>query len=336
LSQIFTIFVTIIILHKVRFMINYDLLSLVEKVLGKGRRTSGNNYSFFSPFISHYKPKLEIDLTVNNNRENPWHCWVSNAKGRSIISLFKKVKAGKQYLDDLNKILKTKNLYIQNNKETKEELVLPKEFISLYKFPTIKDIQIKMQIKQALNYLKSRGIGRTDILRYGIGYCPNGNYSGRIVVPSYDDNFNLNFFVSRSIFEEDTLKYKNPKWSKDVIGFESFINWEEPITLVEGVFDAITARYNTIPLFGKIIQPKLMEKILLRKPPKVIVALDNDAVNDSIKISSKLLCEGIEVSMVKMEQKDINEMGFKNFVGIKNETKTTDSYDIIKQRIIYA
>jgi succinyl-CoA synthetase alpha subunit len=74
----------------------------------------------------------------------------------------------------------------------------------------------------------------------------------------------------------------------------------------------------------------------LRKPPKVIVALDNDAVNDSIKISSKLLCEGIEVSMVKMEQKDINEMGFKNFVGIKNETKTTDSYDIIKQRIIYA
>lgn len=95
-------------------MINYDLLSLVEKVLGKGRRTSGNNYSFFSPFISHYKPKLEIDLSVNNNSENPWHCWVSNAKGRSIVSLFKKLKVGRQYQEDLNKILKTKNLYIQN------------------------------------------------------------------------------------------------------------------------------------------------------------------------------------------------------------------------------
>lgn len=327
---------TSIILHKVRFMINYDLLSLVEKVLGKGRRTSGNNYSFFSPFISHYKPKLEIDLSVNNNSENPWHCWVSNAKGRSIVSLFKKLKVGRQYQEDLNKILKTKNLYIQNKKVEQEQLTLPKEFISLYQFPKIKDIQIKMQMKQALNYLKSRGIGRTDILRYGIGYCPSGNYSGRIIVPSYDDNFNLNFFVSRSIFEEDVLKYKNPKWSKDVIGFESFINWEEPVTLVEGVFDAITARYNAIPLFGKIIQPRLMEKILLRKPPKVIVALDNDAMNDAIKISSKLLCEGIEVSMVKMEQKDINEMGFKDFVGVKQETKPTDSYDIIKQRILYA
>lgn len=317
-------------------MINYDLLSLVEKVLGKGRRTSGNNYSFFSPFISHYKPKLEIDLTVNNNGENPWHCWVSNAKGRSIVSLFKKVKAGKQYIDDLNKILKTKNLYIKNKTETKEELVLPKEYIKLYEFPKIKDIQVKMQMKQALGYLKSRGIGRTDILRYGIGYCPNGSYSGRIIVPSYDENFNLNFFVSRSIFEEDTLKYKNPKWSKDVIGFECFIDWDEPITLVEGVFDAITARYNVIPLFGKIIQPKLREKILLRKPPKVIVALDNDAYSDALKISSSLISDGMNVSIVQMKSKDINEMGFNDFSSLKSVTPTTDSYEIIKQRILYA
>ena len=317
-------------------MINYDLLSLIEKVLGKGRRTSGNNYSFFSPFISHYKPKLEIDLTVNNNGENPWHCWVSNAKGRNIVTLFKKVKAGKQYLDDLNKILKTKNLYIKDKTETKEDLVLPKEYIKLYEYPKIKDIQVKMQMKQALNYLKSRGIARTDILRYGIGYCPNGSYSGRIIVPSYDENFNLNFFVSRSIFEEDTLKYKNPKWSKDVIGFDCFIDWDEPVTLVEGVFDAITARYNSVPLFGKIIQPKLRERILLRKPPKIIVALDNDAYSDAIKISSSLLSEGINVSIVQMQSKDINEMGFKNFSSLKSVTPTTDSYDIIKQRILYA
>ena len=317
-------------------MINYDLLSIVEKVLGKGRKTSGNNYSFFSPFISHYKPKLEIDLTVNNNGENPWHCWVSNAKGRSIVSLFKKVKAGKQYFDDLNKILKTKNLYIKNKTETKEELVLPKEFIHLYQFPKIKDIQVKMQMRQALNYLKSRGIGRTDILRHGIGYCSNGSYSGRIIVPSYDENFNLNFFVSRSIFEEDTLKYKNPKWSKDVIGFDCFIDWDEPVTLVEGVFDAITARYNAVPLFGKIIQPKLRERILLRKPTKIIVALDNDAYSDAIKISSSLLSDGINVSIVQMQSKDINEMGFNNFSDLKSVTPITDSYDIIKQRILYA
>ena len=318
-------------------MINYDLLNVIEKVLGKGRRTSGNNYSFFSPFINHYKPKLEIDLSVNNNGQNFWHCWVSNAKGRDIISLFKKLKIEKSYMDTLYKIVKRKNLYLNSNDSKKDELIkLPNEFIKLYEYPITKDIQIKMQMKQALDYLKSRWISRTDILRYNIGYCPNGNYSGRIVVPSYDENFNLNFFVSRSIFEDDVLKYKNPKWSKDVIGFESFINWNEPVTLVEGVFDAITASYNAVPLFGKIIQPKLMEKILLRKPPKVIVALDNDAISDSIKISSSLLREGIDVSVVRMEQKDINEMGFRDFSNLKSITPQTDSYDIIKQRIMYA
>ena len=96
-------------------MINYDLLNLIEKVLGKGRRTSGNNYSFFSPFVSHYKPKLEIDLTANNNGQNFWHCWVSNAKGRDIISLFKQIKVEKSYMTDLYKIVKTKNLYINSD-----------------------------------------------------------------------------------------------------------------------------------------------------------------------------------------------------------------------------
>jgi DNA primase len=318
-------------------MINYDLLSVIEKILGKGRITSGNNYSFFSPFINHYKPKLEIDLTANNNGQNFWHCWVSNAKGRDIISLFKKIKVEKSYMDTLYKIVNRKNLYLNSNDNKKEEsITLPNEFVKLYEYPIIKDIQVKMQMKQALNYLKSRGIIRTDILRYNIGYCANGVYSGRIIVPSYDANFNLNFFVSRSIFEEDTLKYKNPKVSKNIIGFECFINWNEPVTLVEGVFDAITARYNAIPLFGKIIQPRLMEKIVLCKPPKVIVALDNDAISDSIKISSMLIREGIDVSFVKMELKDINEMGFKDFSSLKLVTPTTDSYDIIKQRIMYA
>jgi DNA primase len=193
-----------------------------------------------------------------------------------------------------------------------------------------------MQLKQAINYLKKRGISRTDMIRYDIGYCPNGSYSGRIIVPSYDDNFNLNFFVSRSIFEEDTLKYKNPKWSKDVIGFDSFINWDEHITLVEGVFDAISARYNTIPLFGKLMSNLLKEKILLRKPPKVIVALDNDARKDALNISSYLVANGINVSIINLEQKDVNEVGFKEFTSIKRKTKNTDTYDIIKQRILNA
>ena len=316
-------------------MINHDLLHLLEQVLGKGKKTSGNNYSFFSPFVSHYKPKLEIDLSVNSKNQNFWHCWVSNEKGRTIQSLFKRIRVDRQHYETLNRILKTKALHTWKDSTKKEEkLRLPHEFVRLTDFGSIRDITIAMQIKQASSYLKSRGILSTDIFRYNIGYCPNGTYGGRIIVPSYDENLKLNFFVSRTIFEDVNSKYKNPPISKNVIGVQSLINWDEPITLVEGVFDAISARFNPIPLFGKIVQPLLKEKILIRKPPKVIVALDSDAIKDSIKICEWLISNGIKTSMVKLPDKDINEFGFQRFSEYIEILPSVDGFDLMKERIL--
>ena len=316
-------------------MINYDLLHLLEQVLGKGRKTSGDNYSFFSPFVSHYKPNLEINLAPNSKNQNFWHCWISNEKGRTIQSLFKRIRVDRQHYETLNRILKTKALHTWKDSTKKEEkLRLPQEFVRLTDFGSIRDITIAMQIKQALSYLKSRGILSTDIFRYNIGYCPNGTYGGRIIVPSYDENLKLNFFVSRTIFEDVNSKYKNPPISKNVIGFQSLINWDEPITLVEGVFDAISARFNPIPLFGKIVQPLLKEKILIRKPPKVIVALDSDAIKDSIKICEWLISNGIKTSMVKLPDKDINEFGFQRFSEYIEILPSVDGFDLMKERIL--
>ena len=316
-------------------MINHDLLHLLEQVLGKGKKTSGDNYSFFSPFVSHYKPKLEINLASNSKNQNFWHCWVSNEKGRTIQSLFKRIRVDRQHYETLNRILKTKALHTWKDSTKKEEkLRLPQEFVRLTDFGSIRDITIAMQIKQASSYLKSRGILSTDIFRYNIGYCPNGTYGGRIIVPSYDENLKLNFFVSRTIFEDVNSKYKNPPISKNVIGFQSLINWDEPITLVEGVFDAISARFNPIPLFGKIVQPLLKEKILIRKPPKVIVALDSDAIKDSIKICEWLISNGIKTSMVKLPDKDINEFGFQRFSEYIEILPSVDGFDLMKERIL--
>lgn len=316
-------------------MINHNLLSLLEKVLGKGKKTSGANYIFFSPFISHYKPKLEINFEANNRGEHYWHCWVSNEKGRSIYSLFKKMKLNRSYFDDLSRVVKVEGLYTFNKIDNAEcTLGLPNEFIKLIDTVIIKDVSIKIQLKQAIMYLKNRGVLITDILRYNIGYCPTGKYSGRVVIPSYDANFMLNYFITRTIFDDVGLTYKNPKVNKDVIGFESMINWDEPITIVEGIFDAISVRYNAIPLFGKTMLPLLKERILIRKPPMIYVALDTDAIVDSINICDYLISNGINVSLVKMPGKDANELGFDNFNDIRVKSKAINQLDLIKERII--
>ncbi len=79
----------------------------------------------------------------------------------------------------------------------------------------------------------------------------------------------LNFFVGRDIFESK-MKYRNSPTPKDVVGFELFINWDEPIVLCEGPFDAIAIKRNAIPLFGKTILSNLRRKIIEKKVNKYI------------------------------------------------------------------
>ena len=83
-----------------------------------------------------------------------------------------------------------------------------------------------------LSYLKRRGLTHEDILKYNIGYCESGLFSNRVIIPSYDENGQLNFFVGRDIYDSP-MKYKNSSTTKDVVGFELFVNWDEPIVLCE-------------------------------------------------------------------------------------------------------
>ena len=207
-------------------MKNLKLIQLLESVLGKGKTTSGNNIAFFSPFTSHYKPKLEIDINTNHNGENPWHCWISDKKGRTISSLFKQMGLPKERFEQLAKIIESsKYRNLDDKKEVTQSIQLPLEYIPLWNKKNTPDF------RNAIHYLSSRGVTIFDILKYRIGYCESGEYSGKIVIPSYDCDGQLNYFVSRAFYKADKFKHKNPKISKDIIGFDLTINWSQPIVL---------------------------------------------------------------------------------------------------------
>ena len=186
--------------------------------------------------------------------------------------------------------------------------------------------------KHSLNYLKKRGIGFGDIIRYNIGYCGDGVYGNRIIIPSYNENGELNYFVGRDIYKGG-MKYKNPPVSKDVIGFDLFVNWDEPIVLCEGVFDAIAIRRNAIPLFGKTIPKSLKMKIYEKKVKEIYILLDNDAIKDSIKITDDLMRNGINVYFVKLSEQDPSDMGFKKVINLIKNTKQTSFSDLMRMRL---
>ena len=58
---------------------------------------------------------------------------------------------------------------------------------------------------------------RDDIVWWKIGYCPDGDYKQRIIIPSFDMKGNLNYFIARSYTSGEWQKYKNPPAEKDFI-----------------------------------------------------------------------------------------------------------------------
>ena len=280
---------------------------LVIPILDKALNSKGqslrkqNEYMYWSPFVSHHKPKLQVNIQTGK-----WHCWVSNQGGHSLFQLLKQVGADRSVFKELNEVVGGTFYSSEKKTNTTQVLSLPKEI------KYFDDSESVFQL-HALRFLFNRGLTEQDILRYNIGYCTEGLYQNRIIVPSYDSDGILNYFVGRD-FYSGGMKYKNPPISKDIIGFDLYVNWNEPIILCEGVFDAMAIKNNSIPLFGKTILPKLYKKIIEKKVSHIIISLDEDAFNDSLKMANDFMNMGIDVRFVKLKGKDPSEIGYEKMV----------------------
>jgi len=300
-----------------------EVVSLLDKVL-KSRGQSlkkSNEYMWWSPFTQHHKPKLQINIHTGK-----WHCWVSNQGGHNLFQLFKKVGATRKDFRELSKLLGETTFYNTKNEPGNLDIKLPDEFKSLSE-PHISIIK-----DHAMLFLKKRGITEQDIIRYNLGYCSEGPYNNRIIIPSYDSNGKLNYFVGRD-FYSSTLKYKNPPIPKDVIGFDLYVNWSLPIILVEGVFDAMSVKSNSIPLFGKSILPLLYQKIVEKKVTDIFIVLDSDAFDDAIQMTEKFVNEGINVNFVKLDGQDPNDLGYKKMITKINNSLPMDFKQIMEMKL---
>jgi len=306
-------------------MVNELLVNLVNSVLGAGKRTARGNQAYTCPFCHHHKPKLEVNFTENKEGNNPWNCWTCGKKGKTVRSLFKQIQVDATYFQELSKLVK--NVSSEDiGTSTCILLELPKEFKT---FINNQDITAR----HALSYLKKRNISKTDILKHNIGYCPSGTYANMIVIPSYDCNGKLNYFTARSFEKDPYVKYRNPEVSRDIIAFELFVNWDLPIILCEGPFDALAIKRNVIPLFGKNIQPSLMKKLVESKVQKIYIALDNDAMKQALGFCEQLLDIGKEVYLVELQGKDPSEMGFEHFTKLIQTVSPLTQYKLMEKKL---
>ena len=141
---------------------------------------------------------------------------------------------------------------------------------------------------EAYKYLQSRGISDEMIEKYSIGYTVQGDFAYRVIIPSFDKDGILNYFVGRA-WVNKKMKYKNPaSVPKDEIIFnEKLINWDEDIFLVEGAFDSFFLP-NPLVMLGKKMSKLIFETLYTKANGNIIICVDGDAWNDGLKMYHEL------------------------------------------------
>ncbi len=254
-----------------------------------------------------------------------WKCWVCDEKGRKISTLLYRLgyvtKEIREILQDYDETS------IKVEESIEKVLRLPPSYNALWR-PN----HHSYEYKNALRYVKQRGLRVVDIFRYHVGYDESGKFKDRLIIPSYDKDNKLNYFTTRRYYDGG-VKYYNPPMSKNVVIFENLINWNLPIVLVEGMFDAIAVRRNAIPLMGKVMSPLLQRRIIENRPPHVYVMLDSDANKESHEIEYYLKNININVSHVPTMGKDAADMGFIESWKLINRARPSSFVELVESKL---
>lgn len=326
------------------------LKNITENVLGSPKHEyagSGGWYEYNCPNCTNENGGVEDDkynLAVTYENGQWFHCWKCGYSGK-ISSLLKKYANNgilSEYKTEI-RFLKERASYVLDNndiiiKDDETEITgieLPNGFKQL---PSE-----DKYAKEAMSYLRNRGISDRIIKYYSIGFIGNEyrkDYSmkNRIIFQSHDIYGNLNYWVGRDFSQKTKVKYKNADVEKKSIIFdEDKINWYEPVTLVEGPFDHIVVP-NSIPLLGKSIGPDyaITTALIEKCKSTVNVFLDNDAYSSAIKAYKFLNNTSLNgrVRLVecpgKKDASDIfKENGIKGILNVLRTAKKLNELDLL-------
>jgi hypothetical protein len=303
-------------------------LGILKEVFGQCHK-SGSEWLFHCPKCNHRKSKLSVNI-----EKNVFKCWVCSYRGNSIYRLVRKHGGflHRQAWEALGESIDLstslyEELFGEPDKATEEQtLKLPKEFQSLA------NKTLPFSAIGPMKYLKSRGITKEDIVKWKIGYCSRGDYASRIIIPSFNLDGRVNYFIARS-YNDDWKKYKNPpSLSKDIIFNHLYVDWKNDLVIVEGAFDAVKAG-NAIPLLQSSLREDsvLFQEIVKHDTP-VYIALDPEAEKEAMTLIRNLLLYGVEVHKIDVSGfEDVGAMDKEEFEQRKAQAIEMNNENLLEQ-----
>lgn len=306
----------------------------------------GYNLSIWCPFCNH-PSKRKLKLVIHLEKSF-YHCWVCDKKGANVPyllskiskvmgdsskSLFKSRSSANAFNMDIGKMLN--NDFSSLDEDDEEILVdIPEGFKLLANafnsnIPNIRDV---------FKYAIKRGVSKHKIWLLRLGYSNNNEFSRCLIIPSFDIKGDINYYTARKI-DVDTncgYKYKNanvPK--KNIIFNELNIDWNIPLTLVEGPLDLLKTNDNATCLLGSSLTEDMsLFQNIVKNKTEINLALDEDAYYKSIKIASLLTNYDIKVNILDTRGNyDVGDMTHEYFIEILDNAKEFKTEDVLINKI---
>lgn len=266
------------------------VVDILESFLGESRKHNEDSgqISFDCPACSNDKSMPEGDGKGNlevNYYKDVFKCWVCKDTNNMYGGVTRLIKR----FGNLKILADYRLLQPEKFQEDGEHQIKILELPAGYR--ELKDCNSKdFKYNRAMYYLlNDRGITQEIIEKFRIGYTTVDKFMNRIIIPSYDVDGILNYFIARWFDKQYTkLDYVNPDASKQAIIFNEYlINWDATIYIVEGGFDHIVTP-NSIPLLGKYISDILLYELHERAQGNIVIMLDGDAYEDAKRLYYQL------------------------------------------------
>ena len=188
-------------------------------------------------------------------------------------------------------------------------------------------------------YLTDRRVRRSTLKRWGVGYCEDGHFEERIVVPILCDGSRS--FVARRIGRRGP-KYLSPGegWDDRLLFGYDAITPGARVVAVEGVFDAMRVwsyRHEAVAYFGQQLGKHQIDLLRHRRISELVLMPDgNDprAVARALKDAIVLASRFPSVVVARLEEGDPDEAPRAAVeTALVNASEPTGLTDSIRERL---
>jgi hypothetical protein len=310
-----------------------DKIKFFESIFGRGRLSgNGKNFDVRCPICAPLDPtkkKLSIRPLDDAN-----HCWTCGWKSRTLAPLLRKYGTQEQ-LNAYRELIDgpdTGNRLVTADLVENQKISLPKDFKLL-----VHANESDPDVKALWRYVYSRGLSDRDAWYFKFGISEEHRWKRRVIMPSFDSQGNLNYFVARAVDKDKKPKYDNPDVDKNPIVFNEInLDWTKRLVLCEGPFDLVKCPENSTALLGSDLDERheLFNQILLHGTP-VALSLDGDMWNKKTpKIVQKLEEYNVDVVVVDVRPwGDPGAMTKAEFEKALNEARPMGWNDIFTGRL---